>query len=127
MSKFNRLFLDGYLECLAWTNEDEPGFSEASFSPDLLAKAEADCDRFQTEQAELLDLAYAEGYTLARAGHDLWLTRNGHGAGYWDRNELAVWIEDRQPKQTIGDALSDAAKAMGQLDAYVGDDGMIYT
>jgi hypothetical protein len=23
-----------------------------------------------------------------QAGHDLWLTRNGHGAGFWDRPEI---------------------------------------
>lgn len=24
----------------------------------------------------------------AQAGHDFWLTRNGHGTGFWDRPEI---------------------------------------
>lgn len=30
---------------------------------------------------------YVNGYTLdSLAGYDLWLTMNGHGAGFWDRD-----------------------------------------
>lgn len=51
------------------------------------------------------------------AGHDFWLTRNGHGAGFWDRSEL--------DKPTQG-RLTKAAHAFGNSDLYVGDDGRIY-
>jgi hypothetical protein len=50
------------------------------------------------------------------AGHDFWLTRNGHGAGFWDGD----WPE---PLATV---LTDAAHAFGELSPYVGDDGLIY-
>ncbi len=50
-----------------------------------------------------------------KSGHDFWLTRCGHGAGYWDRG-----------LGEIGDKLSEAAKTMGSVDLYVGDDGLIY-
>ena len=49
------------------------------------------------------------------AGHDFWLTRNGHGAGFWDRG-----------LGQLGDDLTDAAKSFGSCDAYVGDDNSIY-
>lgn len=48
------------------------------------------------------------------SGHDFWLTRNGHGAGYWDRG-LAT-----------GGKLTAAAKTFGSADLYVGDDSTIY-
>jgi hypothetical protein len=58
------------------------------------------------------------GYDWEMLGHDLWLTRNGHGAGFWDRNELK--------KDGLGDKLSDIARKMGEKDPYVGDDGKVY-
>lgn len=56
------------------------------------------------------------GYPDAeKSGHDLWLTRNRHGAGYWDRG-----------LGEIGEKLRKAAHAMGERDLYLGDDGLIY-
>ena len=55
------------------------------------------------------------GYDLARAGHDLALSCNGHGAGFFDRG-----LDD------VGDRLQRAAEAFGQKEAYVGDDGLVY-
>lgn len=52
----------------------------------------------------------------AMAGHDFWLTRCGHGAGFWDGD----WPE---PAAT---ALDNASKAAGNVDLYLGDDGLIY-
>ena len=46
------------------------------------------------------------------AGHDFWLTRNGHGAGFWDGD----WPEP------YGDRLDRAARLFGQCDIIVGDD-----
>jgi len=39
-------------------------------------------------------------------GHDLWLTENGHGVGYWCRDELNIDIQG----ESLGDRLSDAVK-----------------
>jgi hypothetical protein len=50
------------------------------------------------------------------AGHDFWLTRCGHGSGFWDGD----WKEPAASK------LTDAAHAYGNADLYVGDDGRIY-
>lgn len=59
-----------------------------------------------------------EGTTVERqaamAGHDFWLTRNGHGAGFWDGD----WPN--------GDTLTDKAKTYGEANLYVGDDGKLY-
>ena len=53
---------------------------------------------------------------LAYAGHDFFLTRCGHGCGYWDGD----W-----PKG-IAEGLDKLAKGFGAYDLYVGDDGPIY-
>ncbi len=50
------------------------------------------------------------------AGLDFWLTRCGHGAGFWDGD----W---KEPHAAALDALS---KQFGNVDLYVGDDGKIY-
>ena len=54
-------------------------------------------------------------FDVGFAGHDFWLTRNGHGAGFWDRG-----------LGEVGDRLSNACKAFGSYDLYIGDDGKIY-
>jgi hypothetical protein len=78
----------------------------------------ADCKRFQEENAEdLLDANYnhATHSDDEMGGHDFWLTRNGHGAGFWD-GELG----------DIGDRLTEASKAFGEVCLTVCDDGEIY-
>lgn len=87
---------------------DDLGFSVEDIDADTLAKMVADCTKFQAEN----DLS--EG-TDKRAGHDFWLTRNGHGAGFWDGD----WPD-------TGDTLTEACKAYGEVYLYVGDDGRIY-
>lgn len=49
---------------------------------DLLAYVDAMGPWSGTDSRGYIDNEPAE----ARAGHDLWLTRNGHGAGFWDRD-----------------------------------------
>ena len=42
-------------------------------------------------------------------GHDLWLTMRGHGAGFWDRDELP---------ESLGKELTDACKKFGSPDFW---------
>lgn len=78
-------FLGGYLECALWTTDYDDA-TIFDFDPDTLTEAQRDCDMFQFENAEALDRYYEKtARTEYSAGHDLWLTRNGHGAGFWDR------------------------------------------
>lgn len=60
-------------------------------------------------------LLVASGQSDEQIGHDFWLTRNGHGAGFWDRD-----LGD------IGDKLTDACNAFGEVWLYVGDDAQIH-
>ena len=124
--------LGGYRECIAWADcGPDHETHDKEWSDELDGRARIDCEKFielcNTELPELLnDLAeHAPGYSDERFGHDLWLTRNGHGAGYWDREELNV--TPGGSLYTIGDNLSRMAKHLGVCDLYVGDDGKVYT
>ena len=64
-------------QCDAFRNAEDPRWSE-----DAVAKAQEDCQDFRQ-----LASAFLEGIDDAQAGHDFWLTRNGHGAGFWDRGQ----------------------------------------
>jgi len=118
-------FLQGYVTCALWSSNDgstpqggEPldsNYGPENFAPQAMQQMEAECAEFQQANAELLNRFY-EYYDDGRAGHDFWLNRNGHGSGFWD--------EDGD--KAVNKALSEASKACGERDLYVGDDGMIY-
>lgn len=73
-----------------------------------LQKMVDDCEEFmEGNTAELAEYEERTGYT---GGCDFWLTRNGHGAGFWDRGVGA-----------LGAGLTIAAKAFG--DQSLGTDG----
>lgn len=52
---------------------------------------------------------------VTQLAHDFWLTRNGHGAGFWDRG-----------LGTVGDILTSMCRPYGEYTLYLGDDGKIY-
>lgn len=115
-------FLAAYLECALWSstdNADDSGgsplddnYGPEDLSDEALEQCRKDCADFL--EAEAADLEEA-GITLEQAGHDFWLTRNGHGAGFWDRGLGAV-----------GERLSKACKPYGSVYLYVGNDGRIH-
>lgn len=111
-------FAQAYVEAALWSSntssdDDTPldrdhnwtDIDEASLSAMI-----ADCDKFQKEN----DLT---GYHPKYAGHDFWLTRNGHGAGFWE-NDYGT--------EAQCEALTKAADAFGECYLYLGDDGKIY-
>ena len=110
-------FLRGYIECVYFTDTgdlDQPE-ADAELSDDARALCVADCLEFQRREALPLAHAYAHhDYDAVQAGRDFWLTRNGHGVGFWDRGLGAV-----------GDTLTAACRTWPQLSAYAGDDGSI--
>lgn len=120
-------FISGYEECALWSSVDDDDESLVAYelASETQDKFEADCAAFYTAHKELIhcdDAPLSNRHAsigdrqAAMAGHDFWLTRNGHGAGFWDGD----WPED------VGETLTRAAKAFGQADLYVGDDGKVY-
>lgn len=113
-------FTDAYIECALWSSTDDAGnfldVSDAELSPEARTRLETDAKAFQAKHADLLaQVPVSEYGAAAQSGHDFWLTRNGHGAGFWDRGY----------EKALGDALTAAAKAEGPCDLYI-DDGKIY-
>lgn len=113
--------LDGYLTAALWssTNDNTGEPLDSDFSVDdikgkTLAKLKSHVSKFLTA-AKGLDLS---GHRASRVGHDLWLTQNGHGAGFWDG--------DYEDPPGLGDKLSRIAKSLGEVYLYVGDDGKLY-
>ena len=108
-------FFQAYVTCALWSSSGDDGEPlDANYNdiaPEALSKMKADCDRFQSENAD--DLSNLD---LSQAGHDFWLTRNHHGAGFWDRGH------DKQ----LGERLTAASHKFGESDLYVGDDGKVY-
>lgn len=111
ITEFNQLdsFTQGYIECMFWTdaNEDNEELKDMRFdnlSDKALKDIIEECKDFQESNKELLN-SYYEKFNEENAGHDFWLTRNGHGCGFWDR---------RLGK--LGDKLTKAAKVYGGCD-----------
>ena len=81
------IFVRAFIATALWTSDEEVG-SKATLNqferPSLESLIEQ-CQQFisvATERGYLLPLV-----DMSQAGHDFWLTRNGHGAGFWDRDE----------------------------------------
>ena len=115
-------FTSAYLFALMWANiSDDEGTPLDEYGTDDLDSgtvtvAEAECKRFQKENAEFLEIAYSENdeYDESQAGHDFALTRNCHGTGFWDRG-----LGD------TGEKLTKAALSYKALNGFF-QDGKVY-
>ncbi|KFG99061.1 hypothetical protein GQ56_0100970 [Burkholderia paludis] len=122
-------FLTGYEEAALWSSIDtiknDDGEEEAVHLEDgyelhyeTKTKFREDCKDFcDFAEPQLRRAIDCTGYGAVQAGHDFWLTRAGHGAGYWDRSQLP---------RDLRDQLSDAARQAGNRELYIGDDGLIH-
>ena len=119
-------FIRGYIGCALWSetdNADDSGgepldenYDEDDLAPEARQAMEDDCRSFYRDNEETWGTAWDD----SQAGYDFWLTRNGHGAGFWDR--YAGGTDEGK----AGDVLTKAAKVYGESHLYIGDDGMIY-
>ncbi|KKL14472.1 hypothetical protein LCGC14_2515320 [marine sediment metagenome] len=126
-------FTTAYLTAALWTETDETdpdqggepldaNYEFDDIEADTLAEMIQDCRNFQAANAELItdenvasDLV--DHSTDARAGHDFWLTRNHHGAGFWDGD----W------KEPAAEKLTEAAHAFAEYNlTATGDGGQVY-
>ncbi len=95
------------------TGEGDQPAKDAELAPDTLANLQADCRSFWRRFGCYIEPAQQ---TPKQAGYDFWLTRNGHGAGFWDGD----WPE------RYADMLTIASECYGPFETYLGDDGLIY-
>jgi hypothetical protein len=113
--------LAAYLDCALWAGLDwvegedsseplEKRFSVSDVSEETRAAVASELGDFLDDCASDL-----EGILPDQVGHDFYLTRNRHGAGFWDRG-----LGD------VGDRLTAAAHVYGESELYAGDDGRLY-
>ena len=113
-------FTTAYIEASLWSSADnsdkggrplDDNYSVKDIAPETLESIVQDCKAFQESHADDI------GGDLEQAGHDFALTRNRHGAGFWDGD----WDDD------VGARLTEASHGFGCIDLYIGDDGFIYS
>jgi hypothetical protein len=117
-------FISSFFETLFWSETIETsdvdhehydvsfrdaGFDETDMPPEERAALVAECAAFFTVHSHQFENGPAS------AGHDFCLTRNRHGAGFWDGDY-----------ETHGDALADAANKYAEVRLYLNDDGLVH-
>jgi hypothetical protein len=108
-----------YIICALWSSiDDEENPLDDLYSADDLAPETR--KTMEDDLADFVALIECEGidrswWSDEQLAHDFWLTRNGHGAGFWDRGQGET-----------GDRLTALSKPYGEQYLYVGDDGLVY-
>jgi hypothetical protein len=105
-------FTEQYIETLLWSSGSDIHFDSLcahDLAEETLAQVIADCAKFQEDMAPHMigPGSYA---------HDFVLTRNGHGAGFWDGDY-------EEPAATV---LTEYCRRAGEFNLYLGDDGKLY-
>lgn len=118
--------VNGYITCALWSTPDDSFFGDGSMldenyhtkftiSEPTLLQMIRDCVGFYWRNRMSLEALYESGfYDESDAGHDFWLSRNGHGAGFFDRGRDDVW-----------DELQASAMGWGTFDLWVNDDNEV--
>jgi len=119
-------FTKAYCEAALFSTNDESdpetggepldkNYDIEDIAPEAMVQIRKDCKQFQFKHRS--DIESWEGEdSEGQAGYDFWLTRNGHGAGFWDGD----WSE---PAATRMDTTS---KSFGECHLLIGDDNLIY-
>lgn len=138
-------FVRSYLATALWSSSDSlPGYDEERdgytdhmpldnyiaetgqrLSLGVIKAAIKDCKLFihkainelEIHEDEVFKLSYAdssEGSPIV--AHDFWLTRNYHGAGFWDGDY----------EEPLGTQFTELSHKFPPIDLYIGDDGRIY-
>jgi hypothetical protein len=117
-----QIMTDAYINAMLFAETDTDGlpldanYNASDLPPQTTAKCREDVAtflEFVRRDPVMLEDVEAEP---ERAGYDLWMTKNGHGVGFWDD---ARWPRSATP-------LTRLAQCLGQADVYVGDDDLIY-
>ena len=122
---------DHAIHTLLWSEMTDDGQQmsciDATVSDELRERIAADLADFTDKAAAM---GFDPGEQLAvmlhpdndgdpwnQVAHDFILTRNHHGAGFWDGDWHQPW----------GDRLTQLADTYGEINCYVGNDGLIHS
>lgn len=83
----NDAMVDAYIEAIYFTETGDDGQPDrnAELTEETRHEAWSACHRLRLACSGEINLSQ---YNPVQIGHDLWLTRNRHGAGFWDRPEI---------------------------------------
>jgi hypothetical protein len=122
-------FTRSYVEAALFAETDAEGvpldsnYTVEDLAPGALEAMARECAEFQAQYGA----HFAGREDLA--GYHFWMSRNGHGTGFWN----GEWDEPLSPEDQelthryeVGDYLHAMAEACRERDLYVGDDGLIY-
>lgn len=143
-------FVEAYIEMLLWSEHDlaEDGsigenfedYDASDIAPDSLAEIKTDCAAF----VALAERIFGTRVSSSSFAHNFCLTRNGHGAGFWDgdfdyldsdpeilakleSDEFAHWTRGTLGSSKSARTLTSMAKSFGRQSLYLGDDGRLHT
>ena len=99
--------INSYIETALWSSVSDNGEPldriDADIAPETLERFQKDLDAFTERCGNLLD-----DLDSGQVAHDFWLTRNYHGAGFWDRG-----------LNSLGEKLTDIAHKYGEYDLFI--------
>jgi hypothetical protein len=107
---------------MLWSSNDNQGetpldqnYSFDDVSDEAIVNSKEDLVSFFEKAEEALGDIFSE-LDQERMAHDFWLSRNGHGAGFFDGDY----------EEAIGELLQSLAQEFEETTPYVGDDNKIY-
>jgi len=142
-------FTQAYIEAALWSSMDQSDENTGGYPlnrnygiddihPETLSQMVADCASFLASFGPFVADDESHG------GFMFWLSRNGHGAGFFDGDYEQDYpldqLEDESDDQydfrrraygtagydTVGDFLTAMAHPYGEFNLYVGDDNLIH-
>lgn len=122
-------FIQGYIECMLWSSVvtdflgDETSLEHydiEDIDDATMAQIRRECVGFLRNVAQRngrkLKKLWSDpdlGYSIENAGHDFWLSRNGHGAGFFDNT--GPYFKKLQAN----------ARSWGEVELYLTDENRI--
>jgi hypothetical protein len=115
------LALESYIETALWSSNDTYNGQDVSLdncefalSDNAANKMNEDITKFFELISENEELDSHDEVLNGNVAHDFWLTRNRHGAGFWDGDYLET-----------GDTLTQLACSFGECNLYISDNNTI--
>ena len=106
LTKKEEIFVTCYFATIDFTetgDTDQPPHG-ADLDDDFIREQTVDCLSFYSRIS-----CYINDDKIEQAAHDFWLSRNGHGTGFWDREEIYG--------EYLAKMLNDRAVGYGEVDA----------
>lgn len=95
-------FMKAYVGAICFTEEI------SKIEKDQEDQIKKDCKIFFEQNEKLIKSSYRgiDADPISKAGHDFWMTRQGHGTGFWD---------DFEWEASAGKTLTENAKKFGEF------------